>query len=122
MPRCDPCHTRRAPTAASAKDRATQRRLSTKTLPHPPPPLPSHGDATPTYAARAAFRSALTIAATRMREDTVFRDAVHHFLRAFDRALADFAAGAADAELAALSDTRSGRAFALMGRVAGLFD
>ena len=34
----------------------------------------------------------------------------------------DFAANATDAEISALSDTRTARAFMLLGRVAGTFD
>ena len=66
-------------------------------------------------------RAALALAAGRMRDDPVFRDAAHQFLRAFDRALAGFAPDATDGEVAALSQTRSARAFMLLGRVAGLF-
>lgn len=67
-------------------------------------------------------RSSLALAAGRMREDPVFRDAAHHFLRTFDRTFQDFEKNAADAELVELSDTRTARAFMLMGRVAGVFD
>ena len=67
-------------------------------------------------------RSCLALAAGRMREDTVFRDSVHHFLRLFDKGFARFAETATDAEIAALADTRSARAFMLLGRVAGTFD
>jgi len=67
-------------------------------------------------------RSALALTAARMREDPVFRDAAHHFLRSFDRAFQEFEANASDAELAELADTRTARAFMLFGRVAGMFD
>ncbi len=60
--------------------------------------------------------------AVRMREDAIFRDAAHHFLRSFDRAFAAFEKHATDADLMALSDTRTARAFMLIGRVAGTFD
>jgi len=60
--------------------------------------------------------------AARMREDPVFRDAAHHFLRQFDRTLADFDKTASDADLVRLSETRSARAFMLIGRAAGIFD
>ncbi|MEM8592868.1 MAG: hypothetical protein AAGF13_10115 [Pseudomonadota bacterium] len=66
-------------------------------------------------------RSSLALAAGRMRSDTIFRDAAHHFLRRFDRLLADFAEYATDEELAALADTRTARAFMLLGRVTGMF-
>lgn len=67
-------------------------------------------------------RSCLAVTMQRMREDTVFRDTAHHFLRLFDRMLADFEPGASDEALAALSETRTARAFMLIGRVTGAFD
>lgn len=56
-----------------------------------------------------------------LREDDILRDAVHHFLRQYDRMLAAQVARLDDAQLVALSDTRSGRAFMLLGRVAHSF-
>ncbi|MBL4927024.1 hypothetical protein [Fuscibacter oryzae] len=67
-------------------------------------------------------RSSLALTAGRMREDPVFRDAAHHFLRTFDRAFQEFEHNASDADLADLSDTRTARAFMLFGRVTGTFD
>jgi hypothetical protein len=67
-------------------------------------------------------RSGLALAAGRMRNDTIFRDAVHHFLRKFDQTLAVFERNASDAEIAALAETRTARAFMLLGRVTGTFD
>lgn len=67
-------------------------------------------------------RSSLALSAARMRNDTIFRDSVHHFLRAFDRSLSQSADRMTDPEIAAFSETRSARAFMLLGRVAGLFD
>ena len=67
-------------------------------------------------------RSSLALTAARMREDTIFRDAAHHFLRTFDKTFALFEANASDAELADLADTRTARAFMLLGRVTGVFD
>jgi hypothetical protein len=67
-------------------------------------------------------RASLALTATRMREDPIFRDAGHHFLRAFDKAFAAFEANASDAELIDLADTRTARAFMLLGRVTGTFD
>ncbi|MEL7175436.1 MAG: hypothetical protein AAGK28_02825 [Pseudomonadota bacterium] len=67
-------------------------------------------------------RSSLALSAGRMKQDTIFRDAAHHFLRRFDRMLIAFEPTANDAELAALSDTRTARAFMLLGRVTGMFD
>lgn len=67
-------------------------------------------------------RSSLALAAGRMREDPIFRDAAHHFLRTFDRTFATFEKTASDAELVELADSRTARAFMLIGRVAGVFD
>lgn len=67
-------------------------------------------------------RSSLALTASRMREDPVFRDAGHHFLRTFDKTFQEFEANASDADLAELSDTRTARAFMLFGRVTGTFD
>jgi len=67
-------------------------------------------------------RSSLALAAGRMRSDPIFRDAAHHFLRKFDRMISEFAQTATDAEISDLSDTRTARAFMLLGRVAGTFD
>ncbi len=67
-------------------------------------------------------RSSLALTAARMRSDPIFRDAAHHFLRKFDKTICDFAEHATDAEISELSDTRTARAFMLLGRVAGTFD
>lgn len=67
-------------------------------------------------------RSSLALAAGRMKQDAIFRDAAHHFLRLFDRMISRFAETATDAEISELSDTRTARAFMLLGRVAGTFD
>ncbi len=58
---------------------------------------------------------------TRMREDAVFRDVAHHFLRHFDRMLEALEPNVTDADLARLAQTRSARAFMLLGRVTGSF-
>lgn len=65
--------------------------------------------------------AALDTAAMLMREDEVFRDAGHHFLRQYDRTLSRAAAGMDDPALAAAADTRSGRAFRLLAQVTGMF-
>lgn len=67
-------------------------------------------------------RSSLALTAARMREDAVFRDAAHHFLRSFDKAVAAFEPNATDAELAELANTRTARCFMIFGRVTGTFD
>ena len=67
-------------------------------------------------------RSSLALTAARMRGDDVFRDAAHHFLRSFDKAMVTLESRASDSDLTALSDTRTARAFMLFGRVTGIFD
>jgi hypothetical protein len=67
-------------------------------------------------------RNALALTATRMREDPVFRDAAHHFLRTFDKTFAVFETHATDDDLTELAETRTARAFMLFGRVTGIFD
>lgn len=67
-------------------------------------------------------RSCLALTSARMRSDPVFRDTAHHYLRQFDRTLIGFEETATDAELAQFADTRSARAFMLLGRVTGMFD
>jgi hypothetical protein len=56
-----------------------------------------------------------------MRQDPVFRDAAHHFLRRFDQMVVEFEKTASDQDLTALAETRTARAFMLLGRVAGTF-
>ena len=57
-----------------------------------------------------------------MRENPVFRDAAHHFLRRFDMMLVARQDSLDDTALVRLAETRTGRAFMLLGRVAGIFD
>ena len=67
-------------------------------------------------------RSSLALTAGRMRDDTIFRDAAHHFLRKYDQMLVAFEVEATDEDIAALAETRTSRAFMLLGRVTGAFD
>jgi hypothetical protein len=67
-------------------------------------------------------RECLAITMARLREDAIFRDAAHHFLRLFDRRLSAFEPDATDEELVLLAETRTARAFMLLGRVTGIFD
>ena len=67
-------------------------------------------------------RSSLALTNGRMKQDTIFRNTVHHFLRQFDKVFAQFEDRATDADLSAFSDTRTARAFMLVGRVTGTFD
>jgi hypothetical protein len=56
-----------------------------------------------------------------MKKDPVFRDATHHFLRLFDKGFAKSEDTATEAEISALSETRTARAFMLLGRAARTF-
>lgn len=67
-------------------------------------------------------RSSLALSAGRMREDTIFRDAVHHFLRRFDEMLVTFEEHATDTDLLELAETRTARAFMVLARATGTFD
>lgn len=67
-------------------------------------------------------RSSLALSSGRMKQDPVFRDAAHHFLRQFDKTLVDFEQNATDEELIQMAETRTARAFMLLGRVTGTFD
>jgi len=67
-------------------------------------------------------RSSLALTAGRMREDTIFRDAVHHFLRRYDEMLVTFEESATDTDLLQLAETRTSRAFMLLARTTGTFD
>ncbi|MFD1796659.1 hypothetical protein FQV27_13010 [Paracoccus aurantiacus] len=63
----------------------------------------------------------LEAATAAMRGDEVFRDAVHHFLRLFDRSVTELMPRLSDDEILWLAETRSARAFMLLARAAGLF-
>ena len=67
-------------------------------------------------------RSSLALTSQRMRQDSIFRDTAHHFLRTFDKTLTSVADSLSDADMIAMADTRTSRAFMLLGRVAGMFD
>ena len=56
-----------------------------------------------------------------MKRDEIFRDAAHHFLRHFDIAITRLVPALDDQGIAMLAETRSARAFRLLGRVAGIF-
>lgn len=67
-------------------------------------------------------RAALSAATARMREDQIFQDAAHHFLRTFERSLPAFGEYATDGELVELAETRTARAFMLLARASGVFE
>lgn len=64
---------------------------------------------------------ALETVAQIMRQDEIFRDTAHHFLRNFDGLLARLVPELDELQIAVLADSRSARAFMLLGRVAGSF-
>ena len=64
----------------------------------------------------------LSVISRRAREDAIFRDSVHHFLRCFDQLLVTFEQNATDTDLLELAETRTSRAFMLLGRATGVFD
>lgn len=64
---------------------------------------------------------ALQIAAAMMQEDEIFRDTAQHFLRHFDGLTARLVPHLDDLQIAVLADSRSARAFMLLGRVSGVF-
>ncbi|MDP5305900.1 hypothetical protein [Paracoccus spongiarum] len=64
---------------------------------------------------------ALDVASSLLRGDEIFRDAAHHFLRHFDAMVCRLVPQLDDAQVAVLAQTRSARAFMLLGRVAGIF-
>lgn len=67
-------------------------------------------------------RSSLALTSGRMRQDAKFRETTHNFLRRFDKMLQEFESDLSDAEISALTGTRTARAFMLLGRVNGIFD
>ena len=66
-------------------------------------------------------QAALDTAAAMLEADEIFRDTAHHFLRHFDSLLTRQVPEMDDAQIAVLAQTRSARAFMLLGRIAGLF-
>lgn len=66
-------------------------------------------------------RSALALVRGRMKEDAIFREAVLEFLRRFDQGFAALAARASDPQIARFAESRTARAFMLLGRAAGTF-
>lgn len=65
-------------------------------------------------------QAALRTAGEMLHGDEVFRDVAHHFLRHFDRLLSRRAQDNGPQLLAALAETRSGRAFLLLAQVTGM--
>jgi len=59
--------------------------------------------------------------AARNHKDQIFRDTSLYFLRRFDIMLRVLVESATDAQVQALADTRTGRAFMLLARSAGMF-
>ncbi len=69
-----------------------------------------------------ADEKALGLAKSLRDDDPIFRDTADHFQKRFTLVLSDYGAGATDARLLEMLETRSGRAFQLLGRLNGLFD
>ncbi|MDF1727225.1 MAG: hypothetical protein P1U53_05675 [Sulfitobacter sp.] len=67
-------------------------------------------------------RSSLALTNARMKQDPIFRDAAHHFLRHFDKTFSAFDERLTDSDISLMADTRTARAFMLLGRCAGTFD
>ncbi len=67
-------------------------------------------------------RECLDLVGGRMKQDSIFRDAAEHFLRNFDKTFSEMSDHLSNKEIAALADTRTARAFRLLGKVGGLFD
>lgn len=67
-------------------------------------------------------RESLELVGGRMKQDSIFRDAAEHFLRNFDRTFSEMCDHLSSKEIAALADTRTARAFRLLGKIEGLFD
>ncbi len=67
-------------------------------------------------------RACLELVGGRMKQDSIFRDAAEHFLRNFDKTFSEMCDQLSDKEIAALADTRTARAFRLLGKIEGLFD
>lgn len=65
--------------------------------------------------------AALDTATALVQRDEIFRDTAHHFLRHFDTMLTRHLPQMDDAQIAALAETRTARAFMLLGRIAGIF-
>lgn len=63
----------------------------------------------------------LAVVSDLIRSDEIFRDAAHHFLRHFDNVLTRLVPQLDDTQITALAQTRSARAFMLLGRAAGIF-
>lgn len=56
-----------------------------------------------------------------LKSDVIFQDAAHHFLRYFDLAVTRWAPSMSDAQLDQFADSRSARAFLLLGQAKGIF-
>ena len=64
---------------------------------------------------------ALALTVAMLKGDEIFRDTAHHFLRHFDLMLTRTVSQLDDDQIRRLADTRSARAFMLLGRAANVF-
>ena len=67
-------------------------------------------------------RTAFAVTKGRLKGDVKFREEAHNFMREFDRFLTDFESRANDPHLLKLGQTRSARAFMLIGRCTKAFE
>lgn len=65
--------------------------------------------------------TALAVCRERLSADTVFRDAAHHFLQRFDHLVSDLVPQMSDEAIADFGQTRSAKAFRVVGCAAGAF-
>jgi len=59
---------------------------------------------------------------SRFKNDTVFKDVTHHFLRQFDLIFTEFSKSASDDEILQFSKTRTALVFLILADLAGTFD
>lgn len=59
---------------------------------------------------------------SRFKNDTVFKDVTHHFLRQFDLIFTEFSKNASDDEILQFSKTRTALVFLILADLAGTFD
>jgi hypothetical protein len=64
---------------------------------------------------------AMDVVAGMLEQDEIFRDTAHHFLRHFDGLIGRVVPELDDMQISVLADSRSARAFMLLGRVSGNF-
>lgn len=66
-------------------------------------------------------RTVLSLTKGRLKNDLQFRDLSHQFIRRFDTVLQEFERTADNTELQQMGDSRTGRAFMILGKINGAF-